>query len=123
MRIPISYALGWPERHPFSSERLDFAKLGQFTFEAPDHERFPALRIATDALASGKSAPAILNAANEEAVRGFLMNKIGFLDIIHVVETVLERSDFVELSSIDDVIDQDTEARVLAREILASLTR
>ncbi len=122
MRIPISYALGWPDRHSFESQRLDFAKLGQFTFEAPDFDRFPALKLAMNALEAGKSAPATLNAANEEAVKGFLMNKIGFLDIIEVVQAVLAASTFVELNSIDEVLDQDQAARKLAQGFIDKLT-
>lgn len=118
MRIPISYALGWPDRHQFTSEKLDFAKLGSFTFEDPDFDRFPALKLAMNALETGKSAPAILNAANEEAVAGFLASKIGFLEIIEVVETVLEKADFVELRNIEDVFDQDNHARLLARQVI-----
>ena len=118
MRIPISYALGWPDRHQFTFEKLDFAKLGSFTFEDPDFERFPALKLAMTALETGKSAPAILNAANEEAVAGFLGLKIGFLDIVSVVETVLEKTDFIELGTIEDVFDQDRLARILARQVI-----
>lgn len=118
MRIPISYALGWPDRHTFTSEKLDFAKIGKFTFEAPDFDKFPALNLATQALKTGKSAPAILNAANEVAVEGFLRNKIGFLDIIKVVSWVLEKSNFTELTSIEDVYAQDEQARKVARQCI-----
>ncbi|WP_169569186.1 1-deoxy-D-xylulose-5-phosphate reductoisomerase [Sneathiella limimaris] len=120
MRIPISYALGWPERHCFDQETLDFTELGQFTFEAPDLERFRALGLAKNALKTGKSAPAILNAANEVAVEGFLSKRIGFLDIVAVVDKVLEKAEFIELRSLEDVFYQDAKGRELAREVIKS---
>lgn len=89
MRVPISYALAWPDRAPVSTARLDLARIGQLSFEAPDQERFPALRVCREALAAGAAATTALNAANEVAVEAFLQRRIGFLDIAHLVETVL----------------------------------
>ena len=120
MRTPIAYALGWPNRIEAPSARLDFAKISQFTFEAPDPERFPALRLAREALKADGRAPTILNAANEIAVASFLGNEIRFTDIAAVVETVLEKLPVGRLESIDDVLATDAEARDVARVEVAA---
>src|SRR3546814_3940215 len=86
MRTPIAYALAWPRRMAAPSPRLDLAKIANLTFEAPDLQRFPALALARHALKSGGAAPTILNAANEVAVGSFLAGRIGFLDIVRVVD-------------------------------------
>ncbi len=86
MKTPIAYALGWPDRLGVPSARLRLTEINQLTFEAPDEVRFPALRLAREALTAGGSAPIVLNAANEVAVAGFLAGAIGFLDIPAVVE-------------------------------------
>jgi 1-deoxy-D-xylulose-5-phosphate reductoisomerase len=91
MRTPIACAYAWPDRLPWPSERLDLARIGQLTFEAPDAARFPALAIAKAALEAGGCAPAVMNAADEIAVAAFLDRRIGFLDIARVVEETLER--------------------------------
>lgn len=119
MRTPISYTLGWPERHSFPAERLDLARITTLSFEAPDPVRFPALRLAREALGAGKSAPTVLNAANEVAVHGFLTGRIGFLDIAAVVEECLQRSDFVEQISIEDIFECDRKSRELAHSCMA----
>jgi 1-deoxy-D-xylulose-5-phosphate reductoisomerase len=121
MRTPIAYALGWPKRIAAPSARLDFAKVAQLTFEAPDPVRFPALRIARDALKAGGTAPAILNAANEVAVASFLAGRIGFMDIAALSESVLEALPHSDLGSIADVIAADAEARRLAEQKAAAL--
>ncbi|GAB2178926.1 1-deoxy-D-xylulose-5-phosphate reductoisomerase [Dongia sp. agr-C8] len=121
MRTPIAYALGWPNRIAAPSARLDFAKVAQLTFEAPDPVRFPALRIAREALQAGGTAPAILNAANEVAVAAFLAGRIGFMDIAALSESVLEALPQSDLGSIDDVIAADAEARRLAEAKIATL--
>ena len=82
MRIPIAYALAWPERMETPAQRLDLAAIGRLDFEAPDLERFPALRLAREALEAGGAAPIVLNAANEVAVAAFLDGGIGFPDIV-----------------------------------------
>ena len=89
MRVPISYALAWPARAALAAPRLDLAARGVLTFEAPDPVRFPALRLAREALTAGAGATAVLNAANEIAVESFLQRRIGFLDIVRIVEDVL----------------------------------
>lgn len=91
MRTPIAYALGWPRRMEAPAARLDFASLTALTFEKPDVTRFPALRLAREALGLGPYGPAVLNAANEQAVAAFLAARIGFLDIARIVEDTLGR--------------------------------
>lgn len=118
MKTPISYTLGWPDRHQFAADRLDLAKIGSLTFLNPDPIRFPAMRLARNALKTGKSAPTTLNAANEIAVKGFLDGKLGFLDICSVVEETLQRSKIVELSSIEEIIDTDRLGREQAFSIV-----
>ncbi len=121
MRIPIAHALAWPERMETPAERLDLARIGQLSFEAPDLDRFPALRLARSAMESGGAAPTILNAANEVAVAAFLAGRIGFLDIAGTVEEALARVDAPAPRSIDDVIDIDRQAREKAGELLSEV--
>ena len=118
MRTPIAYALAWPARMPSPSPKLDLAALGRLTFEPPDPARFPALRLAREALAQGGSAPIVLNAANEVAVHGFLERRIGFLEIVRTVERCLERADHGPVSRLDDVYEIDGAARDLASRLL-----
>ena len=119
MRTPIAYALGWPERISAPAPRLNFAEVRELTFEPPDLDRFPALRLAREALRAGGGAPTVLNAANEVAVRGFLDGKIGFLDINQVVEQTLETIDPVAISTLADVREVDREARDVSASFLA----
>jgi 1-deoxy-D-xylulose-5-phosphate reductoisomerase len=114
MRTPIAYALAWPDRMDAPVERLDLGKLGQLTFEAPDLTRFPALRLAREALQAGAAAPTILNAANEVAVAAFLAKRIRFLDIAVVVEAALAVVPNRPVATIADVLDIDTFARNVA---------
>jgi 1-deoxy-D-xylulose-5-phosphate reductoisomerase len=100
MRIPIAYALGWPERLDTTTPRLDLDAIGQLTFEKADPQRFPALRVARDAMRTGGNAANIMNAANEVAVAAFLDHRIGFLDIAALVEATLE---LIPTSGIDDL--------------------
>ena len=123
MRTPIAYALGWPERIEAPSARIDFATLGSLTFEAPDPVRFPALRLARDALRTGGSAPTVLNAANEIAVGGFLDRRIGFLDIARVVEETLAAIPVVPITGIPMVRDIDAEARTQATQFVNAGSR
>ncbi len=119
MRIPIAHTLAWPERLATTSPRLDLAALGRLEFCAPDHARFPALRIACDALRAGGGAPTILNAANEVAVAAFLERRIGFLDIASVVEAVLEAMGDRQADSLEVVLGLDTQARDAADRFVA----
>ena len=114
MRTPIAYTLGWPTRIATPTSRLDLAKIAQLTFEAPDETRFPALRLARESLQIGDGAPTILSAANEIAVNGFLARKIGFLDIVRIVERTLGQIPLLPLGSLDDVTSLDKAARELS---------
>ena len=120
MRTPISYTLAWPRRTEAPSPRLDLGKIAKLTFEAPDSQRFPALRLARVALKTGGSAPTILNASNEEAVAGFLAEKVGFPDIPRIVEETLEKMSGSEIRSVDDVLMVDAEARRVARDLMST---
>ncbi|MEN3950628.1 1-deoxy-D-xylulose-5-phosphate reductoisomerase [Iodidimonas sp. SYSU 1G8] len=111
MRTPIAHALAWPDRMETPVTRLDLGSIGRLDFEAPDLERFPALRLAREALQSGGGAPTILNAANEVAVEGFLQERIAFLDIPKIVQDVLERMGSCPLRGWDDLAEIDSEAR------------
>ena len=118
MRIPISYALAWPERMKTPSERLDLSAVGRLDFEEPDPDRFPALRLARESLVAGGAAPTVLNAANEEAVERFLDGRLGFLDIARIVEEVLEAFSGTEVGSLDDVREADRLARERAKALM-----
>ena len=118
MRTPIAYALAWPDRIETPAKRLDLAAVGRLTFEPPDEQRFPALRVAREALVSGGGCPTVLNAANETAVHAFLEGRIGFLDIVETVERTLESTPGGKLESLDDVYNFD----ITAREVAARLS-
>ncbi len=122
MRTPIAYALAWPARMAAPSPRLDLAALGRLTFEPPDPGRFPALRLAREALTQGGSAPIVLNAANEVAVGGFLERRIGFLEIAQLVERCLEQTNHRAIGGLDDVYAMDGAAREHAERLLANDT-
>jgi 1-deoxy-D-xylulose-5-phosphate reductoisomerase len=111
MRTPIAYALAWPERIAAPTERLDLAAIGRLSFEPPDERRFPALRVAREAMKSGGGCPTVLNAANETAVSAFLEGRIGFLDIVETVERTLAAIPVGELDSLADVYKFDEMAR------------
>ena len=121
MRVPIGYAMGYPARIPFGGERLDFARIASLTFEAPDMERFPFLRMAIDAQKSGGVMPVALNGANEEAVAAFLDERIPFGGIARTVETVLARTENASVREIGDVYEADRRARFMARDVLRAL--
>lgn len=121
MRVPIGYAMGYPCRIPFGGERLDFARIASLTFEAPDVERFPCLRMAIDAQKAGGVMPVALNGANEEAVAAFLDERIPFGGIARTVETVLARTENASVREIGDVYEADRRARFMARDVLRAL--
>ncbi|MFO1188985.1 MAG: 1-deoxy-D-xylulose-5-phosphate reductoisomerase [Alphaproteobacteria bacterium] len=114
MRTPIAVALGWPGRISAGVKRLDLASVGRLDFLPPDDARFPALRLAREALASGPGGPAVLNAANEIAVGQFLARRIGFLDIVRVVEETLGRVAHGRLDSLAELRVLDGSARETA---------
>lgn len=128
MRIPIAYALAWPDRAPVSAARLNLAQVGQLTFEAPDAERFPALGLCRSALDRGAAATTAISAANEIAVETFLARRIGFLDICRVVEEAMSELEGAESgliakspTSFDEVAAVDQAARGAAQRIAGSL--
>ena len=126
MRTPIGYALAWPERMETHVTPLDFATMGALTFEAPDLVRFPALRLAREALEAGGQAPCVLNAANEVAVADFLAGKIAFLDIAKACERTLNafaaQRTFAHVpDTMEDVVALDVQARHTANEQIVNL--
>jgi 1-deoxy-D-xylulose-5-phosphate reductoisomerase len=122
MRVPISYALHYPERADVPLEPLDLAKLGQLTFEAPDEATFPCLRLAREAAAAGGTAPCVLNAANEIAVQAFLDGEIGFMAIAEVIERALDAHEPAPVRHFSDLYRADAEARIGARELIEGVT-
>jgi 1-deoxy-D-xylulose-5-phosphate reductoisomerase len=121
MRVPISYALHFPERADVPVETLDLANVGRLTFEPPDTETFPCLRIAREAATAGGTAPCTLNAANEIAVAGFLERRLAFLDIPRVIAGTLESAGSRPVQSFDDLYEADAEARLVATALLDRL--
>ena len=127
MRAPIACAFAWPDRLPWPAQRLDLARSGPLSFEDPDLERFPALRIAKSALAAGGAAPAAMNAADEIAVAAFLARRIGFLDIAEVVGETLARMNRQNLLTppendpVDAARVTDATARRVAGDVVSGL--
>ena len=122
MRIPIAYGLAWPERIDSGVSALDLFSQGQLTFNPPDFERFPCLRLAYEAMEAGGSSPAVLNAANEQAVAAFLAKKIRF-DQIHLVsERVLGAHQSQTVTSIPQVLEIDKQARSAANQLIKTLS-
>jgi 1-deoxy-D-xylulose-5-phosphate reductoisomerase len=121
MRLPIQYALFHPERAPNDLPRLDLAQIGRLTFEAPDRKRFPALDLAFEAASVGLSMPAVLSAANEEAVEMFLAGSLTFRGITDVVRCAMDAHEPVALDHVDAVLSADSWARRYVREQLAVL--
>ncbi len=124
MRTPIAYSLAWPERMWAPTERLDLAKIGSLSFEAPDNNRFPAMAMAREALKADNGATTVLNAANEIAVDAFLERRIGLPSICTLVTETLEavaRDGLSKPATLDDVMALDGLSRTLARSLLSSL--
>jgi 1-deoxy-D-xylulose-5-phosphate reductoisomerase len=121
MRVPISYALHFPERADVPVPTLDLASVVRLTFEAPDTETFRCLALARDAAAAGGTAPCVLNAANEVAVHAFLNDRLAFLDIPRVIEGALEASEARPVGTFDDLYDADAEARRVAARLAERL--
>ena len=123
MRIPISFALAYPRRMATGAERLDLTAIARLDFEKPDSERFPALRLAREALEAGGAAPVVLNAANEIAVAAFLEGALGFGEIAVLVERALGEADLPAPGSIDDVLEIDRITRQRVQAMLEALAR
>lgn len=109
MRLPIQYALYYPERRYLDGERLNFAKLGTLTFEDPDMETFLGLPMALEALRRGGSMPTVFNAANERAVAKFLSGEIGFLDIYDIIDRSMEKHQMVKSPSLEEILEAEQE--------------
>jgi 1-deoxy-D-xylulose-5-phosphate reductoisomerase len=120
MKVPIQYALSFPDRWPAPHERLDWSDLKRLDFERPDTDKFPCLRLAYDALEAGGRAPAVLNAANEAAVGLFLDEKISFPDIPRLIERALGRTSAGSASSLDALTTADRAARAAVKELAAA---
>jgi 1-deoxy-D-xylulose-5-phosphate reductoisomerase len=118
MRIPIAYALAWPERMETPAHRLDLVAVARLDFEAPDVGRFPALRVVREALEAGGAAPIVLNAANEVAVASFLSGEIRFTDIVRVVEEALGDAQARAPQSVGDVLEIDRVTRSRVRALM-----
>ena len=118
MREAIQFAFSYPFRLPLDNRKLDFAELGSLSFQAPDPDRFPALRLAYEALATGGNMPCIMNAANEAAVEAFLQEKIGFYDITSVVADCMAGVDFAADPDLDTIFRTNEEAYAKALEII-----
>ncbi len=118
MRTPIGYCLAWPARMETPAPKLDLAKIGSLTFEAPDEVKFPALRFAKEAMKKGGTAPAALSAANEVAVQAFLDKRIGFLDIERINEHVLTTLPVANLTDLQVLAEADQAARRMAGEMI-----
>jgi 1-deoxy-D-xylulose-5-phosphate reductoisomerase len=123
MRLPIGYALAWPDRIATPFGRIDWATIGALTFEPPDHDAFPCLGLAYDAGRAGGTAPAVLNAANEAAVAAFLDGRIGWSSIPDVLKAVLDRHDGARADGVDAVIEADRRGRAAAEAHVETLER
>jgi len=122
MRHAIQYALTYPERHPSDLPTLDLARLSSLHFEPPDTSRFPCISLAYRALRAGGTMPATLNAANEEAVRAFIEERIGLTEIPRVIEAVMNQHQLHEADSLESVLRADREARAAAQSVIGELS-
>lgn len=118
MRLPIQFALSYPERFTSDFPRFDFAKYPSLTFEKPDTETFRNLALAFEALKKGGNMPCVLNAANEIAVEAFLKDKIGFLKMPDVVEQCMAKMHFIQNPVLEDYVNTDKETRIKAYELI-----
>lgn len=107
MRLPIQYALYYPQRRPLNTQRIDFFELGSITFQKPDFEKFKGLKLAYDAAAKGGNIPTALNAANELAVAMFLDRKIKYTDIPEIIEYAMNETRFIESPSVSEILDTE----------------
>lgn len=121
MCVPLSYAMGWPNRLVSGAKPLDLAALGQLNFAEPDPNRFPAFDVALQALKQGDSAPTVLNAANEIAVAAFLEGNISFLDIASIIDETLQTMEMQPIPTIDEALHFDSAARAMAQKLIANI--
>jgi 1-deoxy-D-xylulose-5-phosphate reductoisomerase len=118
MKLPIQYALTFPNRIANNNPRADFRKIGNLGFEEPDIKTFRNLALAKSALEKGGNLPCVLNAANEIAVWAFLNNRIGFLDMTLVVEKTMEKIEYIEKPNLNEYFESDGEARNFAATLI-----
>ncbi|MCP4685929.1 MAG: 1-deoxy-D-xylulose-5-phosphate reductoisomerase, partial [bacterium] len=118
MRLPIAFALFWPDRTKSAYGRIDWTELKKITFEPPDFERFPALKLAFEVARTGGTAPAVYNAANEIAVEAFLNKEIKFTEIADTIRETVEKVTSVDRPELEDILEADRRARELARSTL-----
>jgi 1-deoxy-D-xylulose-5-phosphate reductoisomerase len=121
MRVPIAYALHHPERVDVPVPTLDLAQVGALTFEPPDLEAFPCLRLAREAALAGGTGPCVLNAANEIAVHAFLGGRLPFMGIAAVIEQTLDRVGATRVHGFDALYDADADGRAVAAELVGAL--
>ena len=119
MRVPIQFALAFPERFPLKGEKLDFTRIGRLTFEEPDREKFPCLGLAFEAIRRGGNIPCAMNAANEAAVKAYLEDRIGFYDIPEIIGKTLAETPFIGAPSLDDIFATNEAAYAVAEEKIA----
>lgn len=119
MRLPIQYALAFPHRVPNDYPRFSFRKFNTFTFEEPDLRTFRNLALSIEALEKGGNLPCVMNAANEIAVYAFLKNRIGFLEMTDIIESVMEKVPFIAQPTLEDYLNSDAEARTQAADIIS----
>lgn len=117
MKLPIQYALGFPNRLKNDFKRFDFKDFNKLTFEQPDYKTFRNLALAKDAMYKGGNLPCVMNAANEVAVQAFLKNKVGFIEMSDIIEQVMERITFIEHPTMAQYESSDAEARAYAAEL------
>jgi 1-deoxy-D-xylulose-5-phosphate reductoisomerase len=120
MRVPIAHALGWPDRITSGAAPLDLVEISRLSFEAPDLERFPCLRLAASAAREGGTMPAVMSAANEVAVEAFLGRRLNFASIAGVIESVLQQHEAGPVRTLDDALSADAWARERARAALGT---
>ena len=120
MKLPIQFAMGYPNRLKSEFPRFDFTRFPSLTFEAPDMATFPCLQIATEAMATGGSAPCVMNAANEVAVDAFLKKQIGFNQIPEIIHTTMSKMPFIAKPVFDDYVATDRESRIMAQSLVGT---
>lgn len=118
MRLPIQYALNFPERMNGNLPKLDLTDISKLTFSSPDYEKFPCLKYAYEALAKGGTMPTVLTSTNEVAVKNFLLGKIGFLDIHQVIKKVMDKHIIKDANSLDNILEADEWARKITNEVI-----
>jgi 1-deoxy-D-xylulose-5-phosphate reductoisomerase len=121
MKLPILYALAYPNRLPTSFPRFDFMDFPQLSFEAPDTDSFPNLGLAFEAMEKGGNMPCILNAANEVAVAAFLKDKVGFLQMSDIIASCMQKIEHLSEPNLPDFLNTDTETRKLANSLINNL--